>query len=156
MASPGSDDLTDAQWAILDPLIPEPARRKDGRGRAWRPRRDVLNGILWILRTGAPRHDLLQSTTVTAGGTIRAYAESDFDTDGNLTETRQWDSQLAPSGPTTPLTSSSAIIRTQEFESHNADYGGGNLLREYDANGNRTEYTYGSYPLCSAKKELDR
>ena len=29
-------ELTDAQWAILDPLIPEPPRRKDGRGRPWK------------------------------------------------------------------------------------------------------------------------
>jgi transposase len=32
--------------------------REDGRGRPWRDPRDVLNGILWILRTGAPRNDL--------------------------------------------------------------------------------------------------
>ncbi len=51
-------DLTDIQWAILDPLIPEPTRRLDGRGRPWRPRRDVLNGVLYILRTGAPWADL--------------------------------------------------------------------------------------------------
>jgi hypothetical protein len=38
-------DLTDAQWALLDPLIPEPQRRKDGRGRPWRDRREVLSGI---------------------------------------------------------------------------------------------------------------
>jgi len=53
-----SRDLTDAQWAMLDPLIPEPARRKDGRGRPWRPRREVLDGILYILRTGAAWADL--------------------------------------------------------------------------------------------------
>lgn len=51
-------DLTDAQWAILDPLIPEPSRRQDGRGRPWRDRREVLHGILYILRTGAPWADL--------------------------------------------------------------------------------------------------
>lgn len=51
-------DLTDEQWAIVEPLIPKPRRRKDGRGRPWRPARDVLNGVLWILRTGAPWHDL--------------------------------------------------------------------------------------------------
>jgi transposase len=50
--------LSDAQWAILDPLIPEPKRRKDGKGRPWRDRREVLNGILYILRTGAPWADL--------------------------------------------------------------------------------------------------
>jgi hypothetical protein len=42
-------DLTDAQWARLDSLIPEPPRRKDGRGRPWRGRREVLDGILFIL-----------------------------------------------------------------------------------------------------------
>ena len=47
-------DLTDAQWEILDDLIPEPTPRKDGRGRPWKDRRDVLNGILWVLQTGAP------------------------------------------------------------------------------------------------------
>jgi transposase len=51
-------DLTDAQWELLDSLIPEPPRRKDGRGRPWRGRREVLNGILFILRTGAPWADL--------------------------------------------------------------------------------------------------
>ena len=51
-------DLTDQQWALLDPLIPEPKRRKDGRGRPWKDRRAVLNGILYILRTGAPWADL--------------------------------------------------------------------------------------------------
>ena len=51
-------DLTDAQWEILDCLIPEPPRRKDGRGRPWRGRREVLDGILFILRTRAPWADL--------------------------------------------------------------------------------------------------
>src|SRR5439155_18089885 len=51
-------DLTDDQWKILDPLIPKPKRRKDGRGRPWKSRRSVLNGILWVLRTGAPWADL--------------------------------------------------------------------------------------------------
>ena len=51
-------DLTDDQWAILEPMIPKPPRRADGRGRPWRPSREVLNGILWILRTGAPWKDM--------------------------------------------------------------------------------------------------
>ncbi len=51
-------ELTDLQWAILDALIPEPPCRKDGRGRPWKSRRSVLNGILWVLRTGAPWADL--------------------------------------------------------------------------------------------------
>jgi transposase len=51
-------DLTDEQWAVLDPLIGEIPRRADGRGRPWRNSREVLNGILWILRTGAQWVDL--------------------------------------------------------------------------------------------------
>src|SRR5881392_4095030 len=51
-------DLTDDQWAILAPLLPAPRLRRDRRGRPWRDPRDVLNGILWILRTGAPWEDL--------------------------------------------------------------------------------------------------
>jgi transposase len=49
-------DLSDAQWAILQPVLHVPAHGK--RGRPWRDARTVLNGILWILRTGAPWHDL--------------------------------------------------------------------------------------------------
>ena len=51
-------DLADAQWDILDDLIPKPIRRGDGRGRPWKDRRAVLNGILWVLRTGAPWADV--------------------------------------------------------------------------------------------------
>ena len=51
-------DLTDEQWAIVEPLLPKPRVRKDGRGRPWKDSRDVLNGVLWVLRTGAPWHDL--------------------------------------------------------------------------------------------------
>ena len=50
-------DLTDAQWAILEPTF-RPRRRPDGRGRPWTDPRTVLNGVLWVLRTGAPWADL--------------------------------------------------------------------------------------------------
>ena len=46
--------LTDAQWTVIEPFIPKAKRRRDGRGRPWMPARRVFNGILWILRTGAP------------------------------------------------------------------------------------------------------
>jgi hypothetical protein len=49
-----SRNLTDKQWKSLGPLIPEPIKRRDGRGRPWKSRRSVMNGILWGLRTGAP------------------------------------------------------------------------------------------------------
>src|SRR5467141_264515 len=46
-------DLTEAQWQVLKPLL-TPKRRPDGRGRPWQDARAVFNGILWVLRTGAP------------------------------------------------------------------------------------------------------
>lgn len=51
-------DLTDAQWELLEPLLPERDVRPMGRGRPRRPARDVLDGVLWILRTGAQWNDL--------------------------------------------------------------------------------------------------
>jgi transposase len=51
-------ELTDAQWARLEPLIPVPVRRADGKGRPALHPRPVLNGILWILQTGARWKDL--------------------------------------------------------------------------------------------------
>jgi transposase len=56
--APHPRDLTDEQWNFIGPFLPELARRKDGRGRPWRENRAVLNGILWILRTGAPWADV--------------------------------------------------------------------------------------------------
>jgi len=50
-------DLIDAQWAVLEPTF-RPGRRPDGRGRPWTDPRAVMNGVLWVLRTGAPWHDL--------------------------------------------------------------------------------------------------
>lgn len=51
-------DLTDQQWDLIGRFLPELPRRHDGRGRPWRENRPVLDGILWILRTGAPWADL--------------------------------------------------------------------------------------------------
>lgn len=48
--------LTDAQWERLAPLLP--AERSKKRGRPYHSHRMILNGILWILATGAPWRDL--------------------------------------------------------------------------------------------------
>jgi transposase len=51
--------LTDEQWEILAPLIPPSKRRTDGRGRPIEhDDRAVMDGVLWILRTGAAWADL--------------------------------------------------------------------------------------------------
>src|SRR5580658_2272294 len=51
-------DLTDGQWNIVSTILPEDPVRDNGRGRPWSDRRKNLNGVLWILRTGAPWQDL--------------------------------------------------------------------------------------------------
>ena len=51
-------DMTEEQWMILKPLIFEKVARKDGKGRPRLNNREVLNGILWVLRTGAAWQDL--------------------------------------------------------------------------------------------------
>src|SRR5271154_5639960 len=53
----GRWEVTDAQWARLHPLL-EPKRRADGRGRPWQDTRAVLNGVLWVLGTGAQWREL--------------------------------------------------------------------------------------------------
>ncbi len=48
-------ELTDEQWARLVPWLPS---EKPATGRPNHDHRTILNGILWILRTGAPWRDL--------------------------------------------------------------------------------------------------
>jgi transposase len=45
-------ELTDVQWELLKSLV-EPKTPPKRRGRPWRDTRRVLEGVLWILRTGA-------------------------------------------------------------------------------------------------------
>jgi transposase len=46
-------ELTDEQWQRLEPLLP-----KARRGPQPRDLRRMVNGILWIDKTGAPWRDL--------------------------------------------------------------------------------------------------
>lgn len=48
-------EVTDEQWEFLEPLIPRHGART---GRKPKDSRLMLNGVLWILRTGAPWRDL--------------------------------------------------------------------------------------------------
>ena len=50
--------LTDEQWELVEPMLPPPRRRRDNRGRPWASNRSCLEGILWVLRTGARWRDL--------------------------------------------------------------------------------------------------
>ena len=48
--------LTDSQWSLLEPLLAHSASGKGGRPR--RPDREVLDGVLWVLKTGAQWNEL--------------------------------------------------------------------------------------------------
>lgn len=48
-------ELTDAQWAVLEPLLPP---QRAATGRPAKDHRTILNAILWRVRTGAPWRDL--------------------------------------------------------------------------------------------------
>lgn len=48
-------DLTDRQWAVLEPLLPK--GKKPGRPPKW-SKRQLIDGIRWRVRTGAPWRDV--------------------------------------------------------------------------------------------------
>jgi transposase len=51
----GRADLTDAQWAVLEPLLPRGGKR--GRPPRW-AKRQLIDGIRWRVRAGAPWRDV--------------------------------------------------------------------------------------------------
>jgi transposase len=51
----GRADLTDAQWAVLEPLLPK--GKKPGRPPKW-SKRQLIDGIRWRVRVGAPWRDV--------------------------------------------------------------------------------------------------
>ncbi|EMN88313.1 transposase [Leptospira weilii] len=67
-------DLSNDQWKILEPLIIEPNVREDGKGRPRMDARSILNGILWILRTGAQWKELAGSlSSISNNARITSY-----------------------------------------------------------------------------------
>jgi transposase len=55
VAVTGRHDLTDAQWAVLEPLLP--VGRRPGRPSEW-TKRQLIDGIRWRTRVGAPWRDV--------------------------------------------------------------------------------------------------
>lgn len=51
----GRADLTDVQWAVLEPLLPK--GKKPGRPPKW-SKRQLINGIRWRIRAGTPWRDV--------------------------------------------------------------------------------------------------
>ena len=57
MSTPGGQyatDVTDAQWRRIEPLLPAPRWQPNGPGRPPRDRRLIVNGLLYLTKTGCP------------------------------------------------------------------------------------------------------
>jgi transposase len=50
--------LSDEHYAVIEPLLPT----NDRPGHPWKCHRSVINGVLWVLHTGAPWRDLPRVT----------------------------------------------------------------------------------------------
>ena len=59
-------DLSDEEWAVLEPLMPE--ARKSGRADD----RKIMNAIFYVLRTGMPWRDLTTDKGRRRASTVRA------------------------------------------------------------------------------------
>jgi transposase len=67
--------LTEKQWKAISPHLPE----LESRGRPWRNDRECLEGILWVLRTGARWQDLPSQypSPATCWRRMRRWTEQD-------------------------------------------------------------------------------
>jgi len=70
-------DLTDAQWALLDPMLPQ----TNPLGRPPSPVRPIFNGILYVLRGGHPLALSAQGIRAVAN---RLWQVSPLETGGRL------------------------------------------------------------------------
>src|SRR5215211_4204864 len=61
-------DLTDAQWVLVEPLLPQITQGRPGTFQSTVDRREIINAILYRLKTGCQwemlPHDLLPPSTV--------------------------------------------------------------------------------------------
>lgn len=68
-------DVSDEEWELLKPLFPVSDAKT---GRPARDTREMLNGLMWILKTGAPWRDLPErfGPFPTVYGYFRAWRET--------------------------------------------------------------------------------
>jgi transposase len=66
-------ELTDEEWARIQSLLP-PERGHWGRPRL--DNRNIVNGMVWILRTGAPWRDLPEDTYILDSTIVRAHQQA--------------------------------------------------------------------------------
>jgi len=68
-------ELTDEAWERIEPLLP-----KQRRGGKWSDHRRLLNGIFWVLNSGAPWRDLPEryGRWQTVNGRYRRWTREGF------------------------------------------------------------------------------
>ena len=71
--------LTDEQWVKVEPFLPKPKENRKG-GRPWVNNRKVFEGILWVLRTGAPWAEMPKqyASASTCWRRLRDWEEQDI------------------------------------------------------------------------------
>ena len=69
MSTPRRYELSDFEWSIIQPLLPNKPRADD---------RKVLNGIYWRLRTGSPWDDIPEryGPATTCANRFRRWAKT--------------------------------------------------------------------------------
>lgn len=69
-------DLSDEEFALLEPLLPP--ERSGQAGNPYHSHRQVLNGIFWVLSSGAPWRDLPErhGPWKTVHGRFRRWTQS--------------------------------------------------------------------------------
>jgi transposase len=65
------------QWKRVEKYFPSPPGRRDGRGRPWASNRACIEGILWLLRSGARWRDMpmVYPSGVTCWRRLRRWQE---------------------------------------------------------------------------------
>jgi transposase len=114
-------DVTDAEWGLVEPLIP-PARR-GGRRRTVAVR-EVMNGILYVLSTGCQWRAL--PTDLPPKSTVHEYLQR-WEWDGTLERIHQVLYQKAREQAGREASPSAAILDSQSVKS--AEKGGSRSTR---------------------------
>ena len=106
-------DLTDAEWKILEPLMPPPA--STGRPRAW-PMREILNAMFYVLRGGCAWRNLPKDfppASTVYGWFLRFRRERIFETINHhlLMQDRERDGRAA--SPSAAVIDSQSVKTTE-------------------------------------------